>query len=63
MNHYIYFVEGDNAKEYLGGTNNVGVWADTQEQADVKVARYFAKGTKITLVAKHKLHGQIGSLY
>lgn len=63
MNYFIYLVGGDVARAYLGGTNYVGVWADTKLLADDKVRRYFSKGTRIIPVIKEQVQGQIGYLY
>lgn len=63
MNHYIYLVSGEEASRYLGGTNYVGVWADTQAQANLTVVKYFKAGTPITSVTKHQVQGQVGYLY
>lgn len=63
MNYFIYFVGGDVARQYLGGTNHVGVWADTQTQANDTVKKYFAVGTQIMPATKKQVQGQIGCLY
>lgn len=62
MNYFIYHVSGTTARKYLQGTNYVGVWADTENLADVKVARHFASGTQITKVTKDQVIGDIGYL-
>lgn len=63
MNYYIFYVGGDKAREYLGGTNYVGVWEDTQTKAIDKAKRYFAEGTPIIHVEKNQVQGQIGYVY
>lgn len=63
MNYYIYYVGGDSARNYLGNTNYVGVWADTQLQALDKVRKNFAKGTSIVSVARNQVNSKIGYLY
>lgn len=63
MNYFVYFVGGEEASQYLGGTNYVGLWADTQAEADAKVKRYFPVGTPIMPTTRNQVQGQIGYLY
>ncbi|MEM5009337.1 hypothetical protein WKH57_01320 [Niallia taxi] len=63
MNYYLYFVEGIAAREYLQGTNYVGIWADDPFEARKNITKYFAKGTPITEVPQSQVQGSIGYLY
>lgn len=63
MYYYIYLVSGQEARDYLGGTNFVGVWEDGEIEALKKVKSYFKKNTPIFRVSKEQAHGFIGYLY
>ena len=63
MNHFIFFVSGQEARNYLGDTNYVGVWADTLTEAAVKVKQYFAAGTPIFPATKNQVSWTVGYLY
>jgi len=63
VNYYLYFVEGTAAREYLHGTNYVGIWANDQVEARKNIGKYFAKGTSIKEVTQSQVQGSIGYLY
>lgn len=63
MYYYIYLVSGQEARDYLGGTNFVGVCEDGEINALKKVKSYFKKNTPIFRVSKEQAHGFIGYLY
>ncbi|MFY0516517.1 hypothetical protein ACOMCU_01610 [Lysinibacillus sp. UGB7] len=63
MNYYIYYVGGQEAREYLNGTNYVGVWENNEIDAFNKVKSYFKENTTIVSVSKEQVRGLIGYLY
>ena len=51
-NYYIYYVTGMNVFNYLGGTNYVGIWANSKLQAEKKVREYFSYQSFIRYVGE-----------
>lgn len=63
MDYFVYYVGGNKAFEYLGGTNYVGVWSLNQYEANAKVKKYFEEGTPIISTPRSKVEGKIGYLH
>ena len=63
MKYYIFQIFGQEAREYLGGTNFVGVWEHGEINAFNKVKSYFKRNTTILLVSKEQVNESIGYLY
>jgi hypothetical protein len=63
MNYYIFYVSGESARDYLNGTNYVGVWEDTLSKATLKVKRFMGDNLFIVNVEKDQVDGSIGYLY
>lgn len=63
MDYFIFYVSGEEARNYLGGTNYVGVWESTQIIAFNKVKMYFPPNSYIAPVDRSKVVGEIGYLH
>ncbi len=62
-NYYVFYVMGEKAREYLKGTNYVGLWANDQFEALDTMAKYFSKDTPFVMKESVPSGETVGYLY
>lgn len=61
QDYYVFYVNGQSANDYLGGTNYVGIWSESRSAAKKLASKYFNESL---IMASRAPEGEkIGYLY